>query len=73
MWGGDADNFSEQNLNSVIAVKGAKVGEFGGGKNVSLIGSSLMKVNPDIKEAFRLRGWYDNGGNEMTPSNISAR
>lgn len=57
----------------MVAVKGAKVGEFGGGKNISLIGGSQMKLNPDIPQAHDLRGWFDNGGCQGEVSNISAK
>lgn len=72
MWGDDAERFDGSTC-PVIAIKGAKVGEFGGGKNVSLVGSSQMKINPDIEEGHSLRGWYDNVGKEIEVSNISAR
>lgn len=56
-----------------MTVRGAKVGEFGGGKNLSVLMSSIMKINPDIPEAHRLRGWYDNAGKNGDMTNISAR
>lgn len=72
LWGDDAENFDGSN-NPIIAVRGAKVGEFGGGKNVSVLMSSLLKLNPDIPDAHRLRGWYDNTGKNENMTNISAR
>ncbi|KAF5306707.1 hypothetical protein FQR65_LT07262 [Abscondita terminalis] len=72
LWGSEAENF-DGSSQPVVAIKGAKVGEFGGGKNISTLISSVMKVNPDIPEAHRLRGWYDNEGMQKTITNISAK
>lgn len=72
LWGNEAENFDATN-NPVVVVRGAKVGEFGGGKNISVLMSSIMKINPDIPEAHRLRGWYDNCGKLEDITNISAR
>lgn len=72
LWGDDAEKF-DGTTQPIVAIKGAKVGEFGGGKNLSLLGSSIMKINPDIPEAHALRGWFDNEGKDQEASNISAR
>lgn len=32
-----------------------------------------MKVNPDIPEGHKLRGWFDNGGAEKVSGSISTR
>jgi len=45
----------------ILAVKGARVGDFNG-KNLSTVNSSVVNVDPDIPEAGALRHWYDNGG-----------
>jgi len=58
LWGNQAEEFNGDN-NPVIALKGGKVSEFGGGKTLSLVGGSAFQVNPDIPEAHKLRGWYD--------------
>lgn len=60
LWGKQAEDF-EDDTNPVVAVKGAKVGDFQG-KNLSLLNSSVMMVNPEIPESHQLRGWYDNEG-----------
>lgn len=72
LWGTEAESF-DGSSNPVIAVRGAKVGEFGGGKTVSVLMSSVLKINPDIPEAHRLRGWFDNDGKNEQCNNISAR
>lgn len=52
MWGKEAEDFDGSN-NPVLAIKGARVGEFNGGKNLSLIISSVLKRNPDLPEAHK--------------------
>lgn len=44
-----------------MAFKGVKVGDFGG-RSLSMFSSATMTVNPDIPEAYSLRGWYDAEG-----------
>ncbi|KRT83138.1 hypothetical protein AMK59_3541, partial [Oryctes borbonicus] len=72
LWGSEAENF-DGSSNPIITIKSAKLREFGGGKNLATAMTSIIKMNPDIPEAHRLRGWYDNTGmlNEVT--NLSAR
>ncbi|EFN70726.1 Replication protein A 70 kDa DNA-binding subunit [Camponotus floridanus] len=57
LWGKEAEDFDGFN-NPILAIKGARVGEFNGGKNLSLINSSVLKKDPDIPEAHKLRKWY---------------
>ncbi|XP_034177571.1 replication protein A 70 [Osmia lignaria lignaria] len=57
LWGTEAEDFDGSN-NPVVAVKGARIGEFNGGKNLSALSSTVMQVDPDIPEAHRLRGWF---------------
>lgn len=40
----------------VLAIKGAKLSDFGG-RSLSASFSSTLMVNPDIPEAYKLRGW----------------
>ncbi|KAJ8953979.1 hypothetical protein NQ314_007172 [Rhamnusium bicolor] len=72
LWGTQAENFDGSNC-PVLVIKGARVGEFGGGKNISTLSSSNMKINPEMTDAYRLRGWYDGEGNKLDYSNISAK
>ncbi|KZS89984.1 replication factor-a protein [Sistotremastrum niveocremeum HHB9708] len=60
LWGKQAENFNEPNQ-PVIAFKGLRVGDFGG-RTLSMSGSSTMTVNPDMEEAHKLRGWFDQEG-----------
>lgn len=61
LWGSEAENFNGNN-NPVVAIKGARIGEFNGGKNLSTLMSSVVQVDPDIPEAHKLRGWYNTIG-----------
>ncbi|PZC79523.1 hypothetical protein B5X24_HaOG216188 [Helicoverpa armigera] len=72
MWGKEAENF-DTNTNPVIAVKSARLAEFNGSKSLSCLASTMIRLNPDLPEAHKLRGWYDNGGADMEIVNISAR
>uniref|UniRef100_A0A1B0C533 Replication protein A OB domain-containing protein n=1 Tax=Glossina palpalis gambiensis TaxID=67801 RepID=A0A1B0C533_9MUSC len=71
IWGEDAVNFDGQ-VQLVILVKGARNNEFNGGKSLSLGNGSNMKINPDIPEGYKLRGWFDNGGWEYIKNSVSA-
>eukprot|EP00099_Drosophila_melanogaster_P015436 NP_524274.1 replication protein A 70 [Drosophila melanogaster] len=72
LWGDDAVNF-DGHVQPVILVKGTRINEFNGGKSLSLGGGSIMKINPDIPEAHKLRGWFDNGGGDSVANMVSAR
>jgi len=41
-----------------MALKGAKVGEFGG-RSLSVTGNTTVLIDPDLPEAFGVKGWYD--------------
>lgn len=40
----------------IIAIKGAKLSDYGG-RSLSASFSSTLMINPDIPEAYKLRGW----------------
>lgn len=63
LWGEEAETF-EGSGQPIIAVKGAKLSDFGG-RSLSASFSSTMMINPDIPEAHKLRGWYDKEGHAM--------
>ncbi|GAB1608186.1 replication protein A 70 kDa DNA-binding subunit-like [Argonauta hians] len=60
IWGNEAETFQDSG-NPVLAIKGAKVSEWGG-RTLSLLSNGQMLLNPDIREAHFLRGWYDRDG-----------
>ncbi|XP_038209890.1 replication protein A 70 kDa DNA-binding subunit [Zerene cesonia] len=72
LWGNEAETF-DGSSNPVVAAKGARLTEFNGSKSLSCLASTMLRYNPDLPEAHKLRGWYDNGGANMDIVNISAR
>ena len=46
---------------SVVAIKGARVSDFGG-KSLSMGFTSTLTPNPEVPEAYTLKGWYENTG-----------
>ena len=52
-------------------MKGARVSDFGGW-SLSVLSSSTMIVNPDIPEAYKLRGWLDSEGQALDGISISS-
>ena len=64
IWGAAAQNFDAP-LESVIAFKGVKVSDFGG-LSLSMLMSSSMTLEPDIDEAYKLKGWFDAQGRTET-------
>ncbi|KOS20078.1 Replication factor A protein 1 [Escovopsis weberi] len=60
VWGKTANAFDAK-VESVLAFKGTKVSDFNG-RSLSLLSSGSMSVNPDIPDAYRLKGWYDSAG-----------
>ncbi|KAK7071136.1 60S acidic ribosomal protein P1 [Halocaridina rubra] len=69
LWGVSAESF-DGSQQPVIAIKGAKVSDYNG-VSLSLVSSSSFQINPDISEAHKLKGWFDNGGNSIDTINLS--
>lgn len=64
LWGRQAEEASSADWvvdESVLAIKGAKVSDFNG-RTLSTMSSSIITLNPDIKESHELRGWHDTVG-----------
>lgn len=72
LWGTQAEEF-DASLQPVIAIKGSRIREFMGSKTLSLLGSTVMQINPDIEEAHRIRGWFDSLSPNMEFNSISSR
>ncbi|GAA5987161.1 hypothetical protein JCM11641_002150 [Rhodosporidiobolus odoratus] len=64
LWGRQAEGWNEGE-GGIVALKGVKVGDFGG-RSLSVSGSSTVAVDPDIQEAHELRGWYDTTGHSTS-------
>ncbi|KAL4223084.1 60S acidic ribosomal protein P1 [Mactra antiquata] len=60
LWGTDAENFNGSD-NPVIACKGCRLSDWGG-RSLSVLSSSQMIVNPDMREAHLLKGWWQREG-----------
>ncbi|XP_061682603.1 replication protein A 70 kDa DNA-binding subunit isoform X2 [Syngnathoides biaculeatus] len=69
LWGEDAEQF-DGSSQPILAIKGAKVSDFGG-RSLSAAFSSTLMVNPDIPEAYKLRGWYDKEGHSMDGQSLT--
>ncbi|KOC64699.1 Replication protein A 70 kDa DNA-binding subunit [Habropoda laboriosa] len=59
------------NNNPVLAIKGARIGEFNGGKNLSTISATVLQIDPDIPAAHRLRGWFNTIGRNEEAKSLS--
>ena len=71
IWGKTAASFDVA-PESVVAFKGVKVSDFGG-RSLSLLSSGSVSANPDMPEAHRLKGWFDEQGrtgNFATHANV---
>ncbi|XP_037544220.1 replication protein A 70 kDa DNA-binding subunit [Nematolebias whitei] len=69
LWGVEAEKFDSSGQ-PVVAIKGARLSDFGG-RSLSALFSSTVMVNPDIFEAFRLRAWYDQGGYALNSQSLT--
>ncbi|XP_045895427.1 replication protein A 70 kDa DNA-binding subunit-like isoform X6 [Micropterus dolomieu] len=69
LWGEEAEKF-DGSRQPVVAIKGARLSDFGG-RSLSALFSSTVMVNPDIPEAFRLRGWYDREGCALNSQSLT--
>ncbi|XP_009319693.1 PREDICTED: replication protein A 70 kDa DNA-binding subunit [Pygoscelis adeliae] len=69
LWGSEAEQF-DGSRQPVIAIKGARLSDFGG-RSLSVLSSSTVVINPDSPEAFKLRGWFDSEGQLLECTSIS--
>ncbi|KAK9521047.1 hypothetical protein VZT92_020886 [Zoarces viviparus] len=69
LWGEEAEKF-DGSTQPIVAIKGAKLSDFGG-RSLSASFSSSMMINPDIPEAYKLRGWYDKEGHAMDGQSLT--
>ncbi|XP_055751644.1 replication protein A 70 kDa DNA-binding subunit-like isoform X2 [Salvelinus fontinalis] len=69
LWGEEAENFDGSGQ-PILAIKGAKLSDYGG-RSLSASFSSTVMVNPDIPEAYKLRGWYDKEGHSMDGQSLT--
>ncbi|XP_054454284.1 LOW QUALITY PROTEIN: replication protein A 70 kDa DNA-binding subunit [Anoplopoma fimbria] len=69
LWGEDAEKF-EGSGQPIVAIKGAKLSDYGG-RSLSASFSSTVMINPDIPEAYKLRGWYDKEGHAVDGQSLT--
>ncbi|KAF7726530.1 Replication factor A protein 1 [Apophysomyces ossiformis] len=69
LWDRTAEQFDGSG-SPVIAVKGARVGDFGG-RSLSLSSTGQLKVNPDVPERNQLTQWYNMHGTSTTYATFS--
>uniref|UniRef100_A0A673A7L1 Replication protein A subunit n=1 Tax=Sphaeramia orbicularis TaxID=375764 RepID=A0A673A7L1_9TELE len=69
LWGEEAEKFDGSGQ-PIVAIKGAKLSDFGG-RSLSASFSSTLMINPDIPEAYKLRGWYDKEGHAMDGQSLT--
>ncbi|XP_024133632.1 replication protein A 70 kDa DNA-binding subunit [Oryzias melastigma] len=69
LWGEEAEKFDGSGQ-PIVAIKGAKLSDFGG-RSLSASFSSTIMVNPDIPEAYKLRGWFDKEGHAMEGQSLT--
>ncbi|KAL7639294.1 UNVERIFIED_CONTAM: hypothetical protein RMT77_009783 [Armadillidium vulgare] len=69
LWDKQADGFDDSQ-NSVIAVKGAMVKEYNG-RCLWVSSSSIVQINPDIEESYRLQRWYEEIRGNLQEENLS--
>jgi len=69
LWGTHAQNYAETG-NPVVAVKAARVSDFGG-VSLSMGFSSTIQFNPDLPQSHELRGWYDSEGSTAVTNSLT--
>ncbi|XP_029303832.1 replication protein A 70 kDa DNA-binding subunit-like isoform X2 [Cottoperca gobio] len=69
LWGEEAEKFDVSGK-PVVAVKGARLSDFGG-RSLSALFSSTVMVNPDLPQAFSLRAWYDQEGYALDSESLT--
>jgi replication factor A1 len=72
LWGKEAEDFVDLGTHPVLALKQVRIGEYMGAKTLSTQRASSLLLNPDIREAHELRGWYDTVGHAEAPTNVSS-
>uniref|UniRef100_A0A1A8MUB1 Replication protein A subunit n=1 Tax=Nothobranchius pienaari TaxID=704102 RepID=A0A1A8MUB1_9TELE len=69
LWGEEAEKFDGSGQ-PIVAIKAAKLSDFGG-RSLSASFSSTLMINPDIPEAYKLRGWFDKEGHAMDGQSLT--
>jgi len=70
LWGKEAENFDGEG-NPVLAIRGAKVSDYGG-CTLGTTNQSTLTLNPDIKESHQLKQWFATGGSSQATQSLSS-
>ncbi|KAF8667141.1 hypothetical protein HU200_053328 [Digitaria exilis] len=68
--GQQLQSLCDSGLNPVLALKSVRVTEFNG-RSVNSIGSTQLKINPDLTEAEKLQHWYATEGKNAVCVSLS--
>eukprot|EP01067_Filipodium_phascolosomae_P003509 Filipodium_phascolosomae@DN2623_c0_g2_i1.p1 len=76
LWGDQAINFEppasyDENSATIVAIKGAKVGDFNG-RSLSTVAGSQLKFDPPDEATQRVQEWYNSGGHSASIQNMSS-
>ncbi|KAL1373199.1 replication protein A 70 kDa DNA-binding subunit B [Arachis hypogaea] len=76
LWNDLATNIGQELLDMadkspVVAIKSLRVGDFQG-VSLSAISKSVIKIDPEIPEAKKLRCWYDSEGKDATMASVGS-
>ncbi|KAI8884645.1 putative replication factor-A protein 1 [Backusella circina FSU 941] len=69
LWDAQAQDFDASGF-PVLAIKGARVGDWGG-RTLSSTANSMIKKNPDLPIAHQLRQWYSQHSQDTTFESFS--
>jgi replication factor A1 len=69
LWGKQAEEF-DGSENPVVLLKGAKVGDYNG-RTIGVSMNTVFQLNPDIPEAHKLKGWFEQDGRDAEMKELS--
>ncbi len=63
LWGEKAEAYpGDVGANPIVAVKGIKVSEYNGAKQIQCSRNAIVEYNPDLVEGRQLHEWWQNEG-----------
>eukprot|EP00455_Lapot_gusevi_P050099 TRINITY_DN7211_c0_g1_i3.p1 TRINITY_DN7211_c0_g1~~TRINITY_DN7211_c0_g1_i3.p1 ORF type:complete len:333 (-),score=63.47 TRINITY_DN7211_c0_g1_i3:167-1108(-) len=72
LWGDLVDHVTEDSVGVVVAMRGARLSDFGG-RTLNAGQSTLVVVNPDLPQASNLLGWHASLGHVQAESISASR
>merc|ERR1719215_732842 len=70
LWAERAAGVDDSMLDTVVAIKGVRVGDYGG-RSLSTLNSSHIEMNPDVPEAHKMTAWWSSAGRDAAVTSIS--